>query len=123
MVNLILIAVLALGTVTLASGVVRKYNGAIEGRITAETELKKCGEKYTTVLGQISNQNKAITSLAKERDKARGATKSALALAAKEADRNKPERDRLSALEKTFKSTSACPAGDAVKKVREGLRS
>ncbi len=122
MVNLILIGVLALGTVTLVSGVVKKYNSAVEGRITAEAELKKCGEKYTVVLGQVGNQNKAIASIVKERDKAQVIARSALALAAKEADRNKPERDRLAMLEKTFKSTSACPAGDAVKKVREGLR-
>ncbi|MDO8715715.1 MAG: hypothetical protein Q7J73_02765 [Dehalococcoidales bacterium] len=122
MVSLIMYAVLALGVVTFVGGGMYKYNSAITKEAQTAAMLKTCSTNYEILLGQVNKQNVAITELAKDRGKAQALAKSAMALAAKEADRNKPERDRLALLEQTFKATGACPAEEAVLEVRKGLK-
>ncbi len=120
--NLIIYGMLALGVITFVGGGLNKYNRAITKEAETAAKLEKCSTNYNVTLGLVDKQNKALEALSKGLSKAQAATKDALALAAKEADRNKPERDRLTSLEQTFKAAGTCPAGEAVLEVRKGLR-
>lgn len=121
-ISLVLYVLAGLVAFGIGAGIVHKYNSAIEGKVLAEGKLKDCGDKYTAALGSIEKQNKGLEDLTKERDKAQVLAADALKLATEQAKRNEPERKRLAALERDFKSSGPCPAGDAVDEYRKGLK-
>ena len=122
MIQIIAIGLLALGVVTFVGGVLHKYNSAVEKAQQAEVKLKDCGTKYESALRSITVQNEGLAALTNERNKAQELAAQAMKLAQEQAKRNEPERQRLAALEQTFKSSGPCPAGDAVKEFRKGLK-
>ena len=103
-------------------GVVHTYNSAIEERDKAKASYADCKLKYEALLGRVNTQNIAIEGLAKERDDANARADKALAIAAANSAARAPELRRLVELAKAAKGQGACPAGDAVKEVRRGLK-
>lgn len=120
--NLIIYGILALGVITFVGGALHKYNSAITKQVELKTSLDKCSTDYSTTLRQVTKQNDALKMLREERDLAQQIAADALKAANREAAARKPERERLAALERTFKAQGPCPAGEAVSEYRKGLK-
>jgi uncharacterized protein HemX len=87
----------------------------------AQAELSVCRIHYEDALGLIQQQNEAVQGLKKAATEAQERARKAEA-SAKEANKGlTKERERLAALGKK-PPPGPCPAGQAVKRVREGLR-
>lgn len=86
----------------------------------AKAELALCSDRYQAALGQIQRQNQAIKGLEQASEKARRSALEAQERARAAQKGLGKERERLAALKAA--ADSPCPAGDAVKRVREGLR-
>lgn len=133
--QLIAIGLAAVFMAALAGGLLHTYNKGVKSEAqlqSVKTALDGCEPlvdcvktlktNYATLGAQVNKQNAAIGDLTKQRDAAQDAAVAALKVAAATAAANKPERDRLAALERTFKASGPCPAGQAVTEVRKGLR-
>ncbi len=107
------------GVIILGLGLALKVQSArLEA---AQAELSACKIRYSEVLGQISRQNQAIEGWQKAEAEARERA----AKAAKAADRFlEAFRGTMGELEQARKSkpVTSCPAGEAVKFIREGLQ-
>jgi len=118
----ILYIVAALAFVGAGYGVVHSYNSALKEVETTKAALAKCVSDFDILKEHVDKQNKALNDLKQERDAANKRADKAMTLANQEIKRNEPERKRLEVLERTFKATGPCPAGEAVREVRKGLR-
>jgi len=116
MVQLIVILVFVVGAGAAVTGVLHKYNSAVEGRVAAEKDLKTCQTDKDTLNGQIETQNKAVEALQKAGDVARRRAAAALAQAAKAEASAKAEQERLEGLK-----TGALTCSEAVAEIRKGL--
>lgn len=121
-ISLILWGLAALSVVTLVGGVVWKYNSAIERAVKAETALVECEKRYGETLEKVRIQNDAVLGLEKQAKAAQDRAKAASQAAAKAHIATQSERERLARLQAEFRAVWACPAGEALKSVREGLR-
>jgi ABC-type nitrate/sulfonate/bicarbonate transport system substrate-binding protein len=111
-------AAVAAGTLILGLTVALKVQSA---RLdAAKAHLEACETRYGEALEAIRKQNEAVKELEKASKEATERALKAKEKAEKEIARMKPERDRLAELvKKGFKGQ--CPAGEAVKKIREGF--
>mgnify|MGYP001617486194 CR=1 FL=1 len=90
-----------------------------ERRERQQAELALCSERYQAALSQIQHQNEAVKRLEKTSQDARRAAQEAQERAKAAQKGLGKERERLAALKA---SGTPCPAGEGVKRVREGLR-
>lgn len=122
MVQLIAIGLAALGIVTFVTVGWHKYNSAIEGKVAAEALLKTCSTNYAATLTQVGHQNKALETLAGERDAAQELAKAEKAKARADAVKREPELARLRALAAQGAPSGECPSGQSEASVRKGLK-
>ena len=102
-----------------ALGVALKIQGS--KLATVKAELALCALQHKQALAAIEKQNQAIVELEEAALKARRSARDALERTRKAQVGVVKERDRLKAL-MASKQTGPCPAGEAVKKLRDGLK-
>lgn len=107
---------------TIGTTVVLTYRNAIAGKEKAEAALAECATKYEAALASIAKQNAAIGQWEKAAVDASERAKAASKAAAKAHVATQSERERLKRAQAEFKATGTCPAGEAVRSVRQGLR-
>lgn len=86
----------------------------------AQDRLELCTAAHQKTLDLVKKQNQAVKDLENEAQEARRIAKAALAEAQRSAPASRKEKARLEA-ELGKKPVTDCAAGEAVKRVREGL--
>jgi len=102
----------------LLMGLAYKLQGDKLDRV--QRELATCSERYAQALALIDRQNRAVKALENAAKEAQGRAKAAQEAAAKANQGLAKERERLAALAKK-PPPGPCQAGQAVKRIREGL--
>lgn len=87
---------------------------------TARARLATCEERNATLNGQIARQNEAVELLEKEAEDRQKRAQAALEAARKGQAKAQSEIARLRATKPSVKGD--CPAGQAIQRVREGLK-
>lgn len=119
--SILVYGIIALFVAAAGTTFVLTYKSAISRAEKAETQLAECSQKYDAALLSIAKQNAAIADWQKAaRDSSERAAK-ALQKARTAQVASQSERERLKRLQAEFKP-GVCPAGEAVRSVREGLR-
>jgi len=102
-----------------ALGVALKIQGS--KLATVQAELTLCALQHKQALAAIERQNEEVTKLKQDSDSRLAAGRRALQEAELRGKDLLKERDRLKAL-RGKKPVGPCPAGEAVKKIRDGLK-
>mgnify|MGYP001562624284 CR=1 FL=1 len=113
-----LYGLIALGAVAVALALALYINELKLDR--ARADLAACRERVTTLNGQIERQNEAVKSLENEAQERQKRAQEALEAARKGQAKAQGEIARLRAAKPIVKGD--CPAGQAVQRVREGLK-
>jgi len=88
---------------------------------TAKSDLVVCATHYKEALEAIQKQNEAVSAFKDASEQAKKRAQEAQERAKAAGQGLVKERERLALLAKK-PATGPCPAGEAVKRVREGLR-
>jgi len=88
---------------------------------TVQAELFLCALQHKQALAAIERQNEEVTKLKQDSDSRLAAGRRALQEAELRGKDLLKERDRLKAL-RGKKPVGPCPSGEAVKKIRDGLK-
>lgn len=85
-------------------------------------KLEACAKRADALEGALATQERAVQALKAEGDARVAKAAEGLRRAVTEAQGARSEAARLRALAGTLREPTACPAGEAVKAIREGLQ-
>ena len=119
MYGLIALAVAAAFGGTYFSG---RQAGKAAERADWKPRLEACQQQVSGLENAVATQNRAVEALAAESKAKQARAAQGLARATQEAGKYRTEAERLRALAAGQTKPSACPAGEAVREIRRGLK-